>query len=233
MKHARKFCISLLTLIVTLLLLCGPGGTWLQSRETWADPDDNCDALYLVCGARAQDRRITALVEWTQHVELGTPNSELRILIGNDPQKSLWCRKHQTNHTKTEWAEEKLKSETGGQRSEDEESLNNSALSSPIVIVPGTFSNTDGEVAALAQYLKDHPEIQSIALVTSRFHARRLLQRYDKHIGQSPTVSIISGVNYWENRAPWIILGEYAKMLRDQLGLTNKLTRSDPRTAEK
>lgn len=215
MKHTRKFCISLLTLTATLLLLCGPAGTWLQSRETWAAPAAHRDAVYLVCGA-SQDRRISALLDWLerrQKTEPRTPNSELRILIGNDPQKSLWCRKHQTNHTKTEWAEEKLKAEIG----------------TLLTTVPGSFSNTDGEMAALARHLKVHPEIQSIALVTSRFHARRLLQRYDKHIGQSPTVSLIPGVNYWENRAPWIILGEYAKLLRDQLGLTDKLTRKTPR----
>ena len=99
--------------------------------------------------------------------------------------------------------------------------------------MPGTFSNTDGEMEALATYLKAHPEIQSIALVTSRFHVRRLLQCYDRHIGQSPTVSIIPGVSYWKNRAPWIIIGEYAKLLRDKLGLTDKLTRPKPQTAEK
>ncbi len=296
MKHVRRFCIALIAFAAFLAVLCGPAATHLQSRQTWADPADDWDAVYLVCGARAQDRRITALCRWIQrHTEIRSQKSEIgsqhpetspilsphptshlpppTILIGNDPQISLWCRKHQTNHTRSGWALEKLRSEIGGQRSEVkglpspplmdtripatpvDESPNNfapnhfalsqqstssdpscsipsrsplqsSAPRPPTSVVPGNFHNTDGEMAALAAYLKAHPEIHSIALATSRFHSRRLLQRYQKHTGNHPNVGIIPGIAHWENRAPWIVLGEYLKMLRDRLGLTSHLTRS-------
>jgi len=291
MKHIRRLWISLGALTVALMLLCGPGATWLQVRHKWANPSEGWDAAYLVCGARAQDRRIAALTKW-----LSQPTSHIQhptILIGNDPQKSLWCRTHQTNHTRTEWAEEKLKAEIGKLKLEinsrplppqmdtrggnvtgefllrnppvtftppaSVESPNNFALNHfvpsqqstsnhpvnpvqapptshlthpTISIVPGTFHNTDGEMAALATYLRAHPEIKSIALVTSRFHGRRLLQRYRKHIGDHPTPNLIPGSAYWENRAPWIVLAEHLKLLRDHLGLTSHLTRSGREKAE-
>jgi hypothetical protein len=100
-----------------------------------------------------------------------------------------------------------------------------SAPQPPTSVIPGNFRNTDGEMAALAIYLKAHPEIQSIALATSRFHGRRLLQRYRKHIGDHPSVGLIPGIPYWENRAPWRVLAEYLKLLRDHLGLTELITR--------
>ena len=254
MKHVRRFCISLIAFTAFLAVLCGPAATHLQSRDTWADPAEDWDAVYLVCGARAQDRRIRALCRWIQKqadirsqkpetgeeikdLPLPTLHSPLpTILVGNDPQKSLWCRQHQTNHTRTGWAEEKLKAEIGKlklrgeQRARPEDGNTNiSAFCFPISalprVVPGNFRNTDGEMAALAIYLKAHPEIQSIALTTSRFHGRRLLQRYRKHIGDHPSVGLIPGTPHWENRAPWRVLAEYLKLLRDQLGLTNQLTR--------
>lgn len=216
MKHARRFWGSLAALAAGLLLLCGPGATWLQSRHKWADPTQQWDATYLVCGARAQDRRVTALTDW-----LSRSPADVRlpvILVGNDPYKGLWCRQHQTNHTRTGWAVEKLTSSIAV-------SAPSNSKAFPLV-VPGEFINTDGEMVALAGHLDAHPEIQSIALCTSRFHGRRLLRRYRQHIGDHPRVGIIPGAKYWENRAPWIVAGEYLKLLRDRLGLTNHLTRS-------
>jgi len=219
MKHARRFWISLTTLATALVLICGPGATWLQSRHEWADPVQKWDAAYLVCGARAQNRRVTALSRWLRTRQEGNAPADIQVLVGNDPYKGLWCRRHQSNHTRTEWALEKLA---------DSFSTTAPSMSqAPPVVVPGEFLNTDGEMIALAKHLESHPEIQSIALCTSRFHSRRLLQRYRKHNGDHPSVGIIPGVRYWENRAPWIVLGEYLKLLRDRMGLTNHLTRSE------
>ncbi len=252
MKHARKWSLAMAAgMLLALLVLYGPVATWLQSRQSWINPKSHEDAIYLVCGARAQDRRITALTNWLESkskVEaIASPISAFSsptLLIGNDPQKSLWCRKHQTNHTKTEWAVEKLTTNC------EQSTVDDSHLSPPqstlplshpplstvhspqstlppptISIVPGTFTNTDGEMAALATYLHEHPEIGSIALVTSRFHARRSLQRFRTHVGTQIAVGLIPGVKYWENRAPWIVLGELLKMLRDRLHLSQILTR--------
>ncbi len=262
MKHIKRFSISLLATVVAMLLLSGPAATHLQSRDHWADPAADWDAVYLVCGARAQDRRITALLTWLgsktesrkQKAEIEARaqsqagNSNISafsfqlsafpiLLIGNDPQKSLWCRKHQTNHTRTEWAEEKLKAEIGKLKSRGDPNAQSQAGNSNIsafsfqlsafpLVVPGDFRNTDGEMMALATFLEAHPEIESIALATSRFHSRRLLQRFRARVGTGHTVGIVPGVSWWENRAPWIVLGEYLKMLRDRLGLSGILTRA-------
>jgi len=227
--------------IVLLLLggLCGPGATWLQIRHEWADPAQQWDAAYLVCGAQAQNRRIAAMTGWLAQTA-SQASHEARaplptMLVGNDPYEGLWCRQHQTNHTRTEWAVEKLETwlashtNTITHRDAPPSHAPRSTDHSPRspTVVPGEFLNTDGEMIALAKHLEVHPEIQSIALCTSRFHGRRLLQRYRKHIGDHPRVGIIPGVGYWGNRAPWIVLGEYLKLLRDRLGLTNHVTRPE------
>lgn len=198
-------------MLATLLVLCGPAATWLQSREAWAVPMRDWGAVYLVCGARAQDRRIQALLAWLPSYNAADAPSPV-ILIGNDPQKSLWCHSHQTNHTRTAWAVEKLAS----------------TVTLPLAVIPGSFHNTDGEMQALAAYLQQHTNITSVAMVTSRFHARRLLQRYHTHIGDHPPAGIVPGLPRWQNRAPWIVALEYLKLLRDRLGLTHLISRPAP-----
>jgi hypothetical protein len=217
MKHIKRFSVTILIATVAIGLLCGPGATWLQARHAWIAPTETWDAVYLVCGARAQERRIAALCEWLdkEHDQL---KPDLMILVGNDSQKSLWCRKHQTNHTRAEWTVEQLQ--------EQIPSGITPSTKQGITIVSGSFANTDGEMIALACFLDAHPEIEAIALTTSRFHSRRLLQRFRLHAGEDIEVGIVPGISYWENRAPWIVLGEYLKLLRDRLGLTNHLTRS-------
>jgi hypothetical protein len=246
--NRRRWCFAVAAgLPLMMVFLSGPAATWLQSRPSWADTETHVDAVYLVCGARAQARRITALNEWLERnsesqkskVEIAPSDSSVsdfkirisnspRILIGNDPQKSLWCREHQTNHTRTGWAVEKLGSRWGSTRENGHLADSESQISDlPITVVPGHFQNTDGEMIALGSYLKAHPEIQSIALVTSRFHVRRCLQRFHNHTDRALTVQIIPGVPWWENRAPWIVAGELLKMIRDSLHLSHILTRPE------
>jgi hypothetical protein len=212
MKHIRRALIVALAAIAGVLLLCGPAATWLQSRHTWITPSTQVDAVYIVCGARAQTRRVTALTDWLSHSESHAPRPT--ILVGNDPQKSLWCRQHQTNHTVTAWTQERLTTMI-------------TSLPSPPPVVPGTFRNTDGEMVALSAYLQEQPEIQSIALVTSRFHARRCLQRFHTHAETQTTTRVIPGIVWWENRAPWIVAGELLKMVRDNLHLSDVITRTE------
>ncbi len=198
-------------LLVTVLAVAvaGPAASWLQSRHDWADPRSSWDAVYLAAGGMAaQADRIAALTDW---VARRHPAAPLVVLVGNDPAISLWCRVHQANHTRVGWAVERLAGVLDCEQAR--------GCIAPI-IVPGRFSGTDGEMAALAAYLRLHPELTRVALVTSRFHARRLLCRARRHAtGRSLTFAVVPGIPHWRNRAPWIVLGEYAKLFRDSLGL--------------
>ena len=204
-KLRRLVGITALAGLAILALLCGPAADRLQMRGRLADPTQPWDAVYLVCGARAQQRRLRALTAWVARAPLSTV-----ILVGNDPQPSLWSREHQRNLTRTEWGVEALEVWKRAQYGED--------AGKPVIhVVPGVFSNTDGEMQALADYLRGSP-YQRVALVTSRFHARRVLERLEAHAPDNIEFAIVQGTPYWENRAPWIVAGEYLKRLRDRLG---------------
>ncbi len=190
--------------LLLLLLLSGPAATRLQSRAHHADAREAWDAVYLVCGARAQQLRLEALTRW-----LDTSASRpARILIGNDTQNSLWSREHQRNLTRAEWAYHAMQN-----RFADEPDVQ-------VLIPPGNFSNTDGEMQALAHYLREHPDIQALALVTSPFHARRTLLRFSAYAPGHIHIAIVPGTPHWENRAPWIVAAEWLKILRDQINLS-------------
>ena len=204
--HRRLIKAAAILLLLALALLGGPAANWLQMRHRLADPAQPWDAVYLVCGARAQQRRIRALTEWLAL----TPSAPPIILVGNDPQKSFWSRDHQRNLTRTEWGVNAL---------EQWHRARYAALDAPpaIQVVPGAFSNTDGEMQALADFLRRHP-YRRVALVTSRFHARRALARLETHAPEILEIAVIPGAPNWENRAPWIVAAEYLKLLRDTLG---------------
>lgn len=198
-----------------VVLLCGPAANRLQMRDRLADPTQPWDAVYLVCGARAQQRRIRALTAWVAR----TPSPPV-ILVGNDPQQSLWSRKQQRNLTRTEWGLETLAEWKRTQYGEDAEQ--------PVIrVVPGDFSNTDGEMQVLADYLRDTPH-KRVALVTSRFHARRVMERLETYAPDTLAFAIVPGIPYWENRAPWIVAAEYLKRLRDALGHSQTLLLTRP-----
>lgn len=201
-KFRKYTCIIGLVLAIGIALLMGPAATSLQMRSRWADQKESVDVVYLVCGARAQQRRLQAMHVWL-HVH---EPSNVRIWIGNDTQNSFWSRDHQRNLTRAEWAE--LFARKHFEQHD-------------ISIVPGAFANTDAEMAALAKALEQAPEIQTIAMVTCGFHARRALQRFTTHAPDSITAKIIPPVRHWENRAPWIVAAEWLKMMRDRVNLTH------------
>lgn len=213
----RLIGIAAIVLLAILALLYGPAADRLQLRDRLADPAQPWDAVYLVCGARAQQRRIRALTAWVAR----TPSPPV-ILVGNDAQECFWSREHQRNLTRTEWGVAELAEWTRAQYGED-------ADKPAIHVVPGDFGNTDGEMQALADHLRDSP-YRRVALVTSRFHARRAMERLETYAPDNLAFAIVPGIPYWENRAPWIVVAEYLKRLRDTLGhsQTPLLTRPAP-----
>ncbi len=205
--------------IAVLLILSGPAATILHCKKQSADPGDPWDAVYLVCGARAQNRRIEALLKWMDATDPKPP----LILVGNDHQKSLWSGSHQRNLSRAEWAVVKLE--------EWIEALPQTALAPPSVhIAPGHFFSTDGEMQALGAALRQMPAQKRIAIVTCRFHARRAVQRLQRYAPRDRIIAILPGTPTWEDRAPWIVLAEYLKLLRDALGLSGSTWLSRPQT---
>ncbi|MFU8779897.1 MAG: ElyC/SanA/YdcF family protein [Kiritimatiellia bacterium] len=183
-------------------VISGPMASRLQMRTQKPQHAQHMDAIYLVCGARAQARRLRTMHAWLK----AQPQSDnIQIWIGNDTQNSLWSRKHQRNLTRAEWAYEYASTHFATHK---------------IQILPGTFSNTDGEMLALARYVADRPEIRKVAFVTCGFHARRSLARFSKHASGNIAVSVIPVIPHWENRAPWIVTAEWLKILRDRLRLS-------------
>lgn len=206
--------------LLGIILLVGPVATWLQARDIWADTKTPPDAVYLVCGAQDQPRRIRAAADYLACAQTGS----IPILIGNDALESLWSREEQRNLTMAEWAVRRLRDELGNLRPEEMGAETSGLIPHPsslsLEIVPGHFFGTDGEMAALADYLYTRTNTMSIALATSPYHIRRAAWRLETHLRRDLDVYAIGGEPIWMDRAPWIVFSEAAKMVRDRLGLS-------------
>jgi hypothetical protein len=189
------------------------------------------DAVYLVAGAREQDRRLSAAMRVVERrFEDGNPwtgsEGPLSVLIGNDPVPGAWSPEDGTHLLVSEWAERKLRSAIGARL--DRERLaaescreENTPVEVRTEIVPGLFTGTDGEMDALAAYLRRHPEIRSVALVTSPYHVRRTAQRLERYLKQDVRWHVTTPVEMSQiDRSPRIVLEEILKMGRDRAGLT-------------
>jgi len=191
--------------VVALVVLMWPAATWLQQRELNVQVDEKVDAVYLVAGAKAQDRRVAGLVEWMR--PMAGAELPMTILIGSDPLISRWSRKHQRNLTMTEWAVEKM-------------STANPWTTNHIHLVPGQFSGTDGEMEALGAYLTNHSSITNLALLTSPFHVRRTVRRLRVYLKSDLVVAVVPVSETPRDRRPWIVAIELVKMCRDAIGLS-------------
>ena len=201
MKRISRYVACLAVLI--LLGLIGPGGTWIQARRFWADARFAPEALYLVAGEKDQDRRVDALLTYTVQPKEGRHAPPL-YLVGNDDSTGPFSRQANRALSVAEWAQAKLET----------------AVVVPTEIVPGTFSGTDGEMAALAAYLDAKPEIKGVALVTSPYHIRRALCRLKAHLKRPVDVRAVRADPQWSDRAPWTVAAELAKLVRDSAGLS-------------
>lgn len=204
-KSRRLSVIGLSILLIVSVILAWPLGTWLQGREMFLLQNTQIDAVYLVAGAKAQDRRVAGLVQWLEKSD--KENAPGIILVGNDPLISRWSRKHQRNLAMTEWAVEKI-------------SVSEVCSTNSIEAVPGEFCGTDDEMEALSAYLDQHTNITTLAIVTSPFHVRRVLNRLDVYLEHNIEVKIIPIPQTLRDRYPWIVALELIKMGRDALGLS-------------
>ncbi|NQT92727.1 MAG: glycosyltransferase, partial [Lentisphaerae bacterium] len=99
-----------------------------------------------------------------------------------------------------------------------------------VEIVPGKFNGTDGEMDALAGYLRSNTAIQKVALVTSPYHLRRVANRFRLYAPSETDLVLVPGRARWSDRMPWLVLGELGKMGRDAGGLSRApfLSRNTP-----
>lgn len=192
-------------LAAVVAILAGPAADWLRARP-YVQPDGRVpDAVYLVCGARAQPRRLAALTGFLG----GLPDERrgsVRILVGHDPQPGRWSGDEQRNLTRTEWSVKALRQAPATAGAE-------------LAVVPGAFLGTDGEMQALADFLRQHPDIHSVSLVTCPFHRRRVLSRFERYRPAGVAAGFLPMPAEAEDRYPWIVAAELAKLLRDAAGL--------------
>lgn len=198
-------------------LLAGPAATWLQRSDMILAADERPDAVYLVAGARAQNLRVGAVADFVRGAV--ATGGTMTVLIGNDGLVGPWSSADQRNLTMAEWAVSKLQpsaASAGGRVR--------------LETVPGRFLGTDREMETLAGYLQAHGEIRSIALATSRFHGRRVIERLGRHLGRDVRIRLLPVRATGEDRAPWIVAGELACLARDAAGLgrVSFLTRRHP-----
>jgi len=197
--------------VLGVLLLIGsvlswPAATWLEARECWAPAGSCVDAIYILAG-NTSGARADGVVAWLQ--DGGRTG---RILLSHDPAKGSWSRRDQRNLTMGEWALRNLS-----------EGLVQAGLDVPVEVISLDMRGTDAEVASLARLVDARPDVESIALATSRFHVRRTQSRAERYFDEAPRV--IPGDKTWDDRSPWVVGVELLKMLRDRLGLTRVVSR--------
>jgi len=191
--------------IVLLVLLSGPVATWLQARELVVAPEEWDGPVYLVAGARAQERRVTAAVEFVCAMGNAVPV----VLIGNDTSAGRWCSDEQRGLTMGEWAIRKTSVRL----------LERGRLTDVTLLSRG-FLGTHREMEILGRYLSTHPVPKRVALVTSPYHARRCVQRLAAHTDGSIEIRVVPVEPFPGDRAPWVVAIELGKMIRDGMGLS-------------
>ncbi|MDI6774428.1 MAG: glycosyltransferase [Verrucomicrobiota bacterium] len=189
-------------------LLAGPAATWLQGREFRPPADAVPDAVYLVAGQRAQDSRVEAVADYANALRARRPAAAVSILIGNDSMRRHWRRDEQRNLSIAEWAARRVCNRL------------QPAARFQCRIVPGEFWGTDAEMAALAEDLSRRPEVRSVALVTSAFHARRAVTRLKERAAAGLEIHALAAKGEWRDRAPWVVASELFKLARDGAGLS-------------
>lgn len=206
----RILLVSLLAVAVGAFILAGPLGTWLQCREMWPAQSCTPDAVYLVAGAKHQDRRIKAIVK--RFTSLEASGGKLPVLlVAND--RAVWRPFGVTNRM--------TRAQRGRHRLGE-------IFKREVSVIPGRYTGTDGEMDALAEFLESRLEIRSIVLVTAAFHVRRVVWRLETHLDRDVAVRALGSDPVLSDRAPWVVAMELGKMLRDRLGLSRAALLSRP-----
>ncbi len=194
-------------------------------RRHWATrsaalDDDIPDILYLVAGARAQERRVTTLARYARELARLTPAPSAlpEIWIGNDFEIGYWSKIHGRNLTRAEWAVVKL-----GDR------LGDAADRYEVHIVPGRAWGTDGEMAGLAEAVRHRIEAldnrgdrppRLVTLVTCPSHSRRVAARLREHAPRTLSIHVLKSPDRLREWLPWVTFAEWTKIVRDSAGMS-------------
>ncbi|MBT3296848.1 MAG: hypothetical protein HN919_18385 [Verrucomicrobia bacterium] len=197
-----------LTLLLATALLIGAGGailhwpaaTWLQARASWLPTTQRVDAVYVLSGQHDRER-LDGLIAW-----LAAGGQTDRIFLAIDSSKNRWSSRSQRNLSTGEWTLEALVA-----------ALKEIQRDITVEVITTSMLGTDLEVAALARILRARPDVETIALATSRFHIRRTRRRATRHMEHTP--GMIPSVAIPYDRSPWVVGVELGKMLRDAVGL--------------
>ncbi|NQU38621.1 MAG: hypothetical protein HQ523_01580 [Lentisphaerae bacterium] len=201
---------------------------WLQQRSAWLTPLVEVDAVYILAGAPPRGERLDAVIAWARQYDCRPAT----ILIPQDPTAGLYPNKAGKPVTPAQWQTEQLQESLTSRRPHpsDLRFLTSDFLPPPprphsrfadIIVVPGYYHGTDGEMQALAAFLDPNPSFRRVALVTSRSHIRRALQRARTHIASPRILGVIPARNTLRDYSPQRVIPEYLQLLRDILGLTH------------
>jgi uncharacterized SAM-binding protein YcdF (DUF218 family) len=150
LRQRLKRCIFVLTVTVSVSLLLS---VVLESFLVVSVPLPKADAIVVMAGGN--DVRLPPVAE------LYREGVAPRVLLTNDGIFASWSQKYQRNLYLVEWAREDL--------------LEMGVPEDAIVLLDHTASGTIHDALNTLAYVRAHPEIRSLLVVTSDYHTRRTL----------------------------------------------------------
>lgn len=154
LRQGRKSSLFILTSIlivsisVSLMLSVA-----LESYLVVSDPLPRADAIVVMAGGRK--------VRLPSVVELYRDGVAPLVLLTNDGIFASWSQKYQRNLYLVEWAREDL--------------VKMGVSENAIALLDYTASGSIHDALNTLAYVRTHPEIRSLLVVTSKFHTRRTL----------------------------------------------------------
>ncbi len=221
-RNRRRLWFILLFALALLALniIAGIGLRRHWATRSAALDNDIPDILYLVAGARAQERRVTALAGYARELARLTPPPLAlpEIWIGNDFEIAYWSKSHGRNLTRAEWAVVKLV-----------DRLEDDADRFDVHIVPGRAWGTDGEMAGLAEAVRRRLEALDdrgrspllVTLVTCPSHSRRVATRLRSYAPDTLSMKVLTSPDHLREWLPWVTFAEWSKIARDTAGMSS------------
>lgn len=150
LRQMLKRCILVLTVTISVSLLLS---ATLESFLVVSAPLPKADAIVVMAGGN--DVRLPPVAE------LYRKGVAPRVLLTNDGIFASWSQKYQRNLYLVEWAGEYL--------------LEMGVPENAITLLHYTASGTIHDARNTLAYVRTHPEIRNLLVVTSDYHSRRTL----------------------------------------------------------
>ena len=150
-KKNRIIVIGVTLVLVALFLFLRFGGVWLVEED---DIEEIDEAVIVLLMGSVGDRALGAVDLYEQ----GKAKSILMV------------RSHLPGY---EELQERGITITGDVDNSNIVLTESGVAKEDIIIVPGNAQSTQDEAVAIAQYLKNRPDVDTILLVTSKFHSHR------------------------------------------------------------